>query len=520
MPRHEDLESELRAILKIADDEPLGIDSNFSSRSNQKKKCGKETTRKLTHQPRSTAESKITVEVEDSQGISVDFGEIKQKKKANNNRSGMRAINALCRKSQSQNSSTLQKPASSDNIDALKPNLFNLDAERELKRMISGNGRTLSLKKSLSVSERRNPFFTLWNHRTYSTTQSYVGEFCTSSTVNDTSCQTVIRLTHGPHYNTVKIQAQMFAGVADLGGLQHLLARFPCHLDALFYTFNLLNLAGESNDAREILEHAMYCIGEVRSGFRFSWTDTYTTRILPFHDASNQVVHLVMSAYSHALLRQDCTITAFEVLRMQWNLDPRDPMHVLFNIEYCGLENRYYRELLDILDALPSAYQVLPNIMYTKAICLFSEENLHQTGKPHSNSSNALRVALQMFPSIARCLYQYEWKKIVPSNTPTIAEHAFLEKLSKVYAARNGARWKKPGVIEWMKEVAKTVDWTDEKVKKSSRNAKMALLSSQVVNYYQNISENEILGKMTSAPMEVIADENQSAHDSFIMEPI
>ena len=80
---------------------------------------------------------------------------------------------------------------------------------------------------------------------------------------------------------------------------------------------------------------------------------------------------------------------------MLWNLDPCDPMHTIFNLEYSGLKNCTFVKLLEFLHTLPSSYQNMPHILYTRALytCSFA----HPAGGSEEESTVLLTNALYTF---------------------------------------------------------------------------------------------------------------------------
>ena len=386
---------------------------------------------------------------------------------------------------------------------ALCPDLHNLHADKELMRMLSPKAGA-KLRSKLSHSDKRNPFHGLsLKNKTFSTRQSYVGEL--KNTSNDNSHET-LQLMYTAEQNIVSHEAEVLASLGDINGLQHLLSRYPCQLDVLFLAFTFLFLAGESSEARELLDHALFCLGNIKAHFRFSWCDSYATRVVPYSIQSNRIIFHVMSAYANALLKQSLTITGFEVLRMLWNLDPRDPMHTIFNLEYSGLKNCTFAKLLEFLHALPSSYQNMPNILYTKALCTYSIA--HSTGGSEKESTVLLTNALCTFPTYVRCLYPNSWKELMPQAPNEANEHKFVEKLCLISATRNGQFWHRDHVLQWITRACESVPRNDATQKQLSRNAKLELLSSDVIDFYAEVSLESVLGKQTSIPTELLSGES------------
>ena len=504
MPRRcNDLEDELRTLLKFDTDLDL-------------KDCNAE---EITHKP--IRKPKVIVEEsrtrtnnkdaqcsesssEDEMNIASELLPPRPKKKTELRKQdpSNRTIRTLCTQNQkSQTSGKHQRTGlNPDTVKILQPNLFNLDAEKELWRMLSSKSRNQQLRRSVSYSEKRNPFYGLkFKDRAFSTRESIVGGL---ALVAEGKEGQIIQLQYSNQHNIIRREAEILAATGNIAVLQQILARFPCHLDVLYYTFSFLNFAGESTEARELLDHTLFCLGEIHASFRFSWCDNHAVRMLPYAIESNQIIFEVLSAYVHALLRQECTITAFEVLRMLWNLDRTDPMHTIFNIEFCGLKNKPFTLLLDFLCAMPAEYAHLPNVMYTKALCTYSQECALK--KSHKESSSMLSDALTLFPSFARCMYTSECEEILPQAVRTSTEHAFVEKVCSVSAARNSEFWRTDCVKRWVRQVGASITQSDAERIKLSRDAKLELLSSDVFEYYKNISLDNILGKQTSTPIEVI----------------
>ena len=162
---------------------------------------------------------------------------------------------------------------------ALCPDLHNLHADKELMRMLCPKAGA-KLRSKLSHSDKRNPFHDLsLKDKTFSALQSYVGEL--TSTSNDSSHET-LPLMYTAEQNNVSHEAEVFASFGDMNGLQHLLSRYPYQLDVLYPAFTFLFLARESSEARELLDHAVFCLGNIKAHSRLSWCDSYAARVAPY----------------------------------------------------------------------------------------------------------------------------------------------------------------------------------------------------------------------------------------------
>lgn len=87
----------------------------------------------------------------------------------------------------------------------------------------------------------------------------------------------------------------------------------------------------------------------------------------------NRPFHIALLKYLHLLTNRACHRTALEIAKLLLNLDPTDPLAVLFIIDTVALRAREHQWLIEAIDYLDKerAAGFLVNIKYSYALAHF-----------------------------------------------------------------------------------------------------------------------------------------------------
>lgn len=211
---------------------------------------------------------------------------------------------------------------------------------------------------------------------------------------------------------------------------------------------------------------------------------------------------LALFRYIQMLGREGCSRTALEYCKLLLNLDPHDPLFILFIIDYYAIRSQaqnatfFHSSFSAISLLIPTVRQ--SGIEWAKLVrtpeflllASISQVPSRKTGWPwiwldfdnrqgksseeecskiSDSADELLQKALMMFPTVLPLLAKkatINLMEIQGNVANDLAQHHFflntycppsLQHLVKLYVERNYALWKDPAVMKWLKENTSTV---------------------------------------------------------------
>ncbi|XP_026761848.1 transcription factor 25 [Galleria mellonella] len=197
----------------------------------------------------------------------------------------------------------------------------------------------------------------------------------------------------------------------------------------------------------------------------------------------NRMFHVAVLKYLHMLTNTMCHRTALELAKLLLNLDPSDPLGVLFIIDTLALRAREHQWLIDIVDFWKTERQahLLINMQYSYAMAHFHVARKNKRDISHANE--LLQTAMLSFPTAVVCLLHHTYTK-EPEITShplfsTIAQQSTsqnLHNLVLIYTKFTAPKWREPEVLKWFVSNAKElVNKYDTDLSVQERAAEAAL---------------------------------------------
>lgn len=225
------------------------------------------------------------------------------------------------------------------------------------------------------------------------------------------------------------------------------------HVEALLEVADILFRLDENSLANEIVENVVtyfqYC---AHHSFNLS---SLKVRLL-YSYLENRPFHVAMLKYLYLLSNKACHRTALEIAKMLMNIDPSDPMAVLFIIDTLALRAREHQWLIDAIEYLNKHRQasMLYNIQYSHALAQFHVATKNK--RDLTDADQYLQVAIMSYPAVVVRIFEYanikEQKvlshKLFEDDPPSESGEG-LNELILIYAKLTWERWREPRVIDW-----------------------------------------------------------------------
>ncbi|KAI0337326.1 DUF654-domain-containing protein [Trametopsis cervina] len=252
----------------------------------------------------------------------------------------------------------------------------------------------------------------------------------------------------------------------DPDGLFSLMRSFPYHADTLLQLSEVYFHREEHSTAADFIDRALFTYERAFVG---SLNFTTGTNRLSFDHVENRPFFLAVHRQVADLQRRGCVRTSFEFARLLYGLDPStDPHGVLLHLDYLAIKSGMQQWLIDMWD-IQSKFtepewrgrphvRALPGWAYARALALYIQEPSHD----HSKSTQALREAIQAFPSVVPLLADkaeitltgdarsHPAFRIQPDASGLSKDSdAILHLLSHLYAQRSNSLWKPKQRAQW-----------------------------------------------------------------------
>ncbi|XP_075990556.1 nuclear localized protein 1 [Anticarsia gemmatalis] len=238
-------------------------------------------------------------------------------------------------------------------------------------------------------------------------------------------------------------------------------AKKNMHLEPLIEAADFLFRAEEYSIANELLENIVTYLQFVAHP---SFILTSMNVRLTFDYLENRPFHVAMMRYMYMLSNKACHRTALEIAKMLLNIDPTDPLAVLFVIDTLALRAREHQWLIDAIDYLNKTRQanMLFNIQYSYALAHYhvamkNKSDLVLADRYLKGAMMACpRVVVNIFESANIIDADISGHKMFSTESTTIGGQG-LNELMMIYARLTWSRWREPGVLDWFMKNAKEI---------------------------------------------------------------
>nr|XP_034839578.1 transcription factor 25 [Maniola hyperantus] len=228
------------------------------------------------------------------------------------------------------------------------------------------------------------------------------------------------------------------------------------HVEGMLELFRLYCRAEEYSNANSLLENL---IGYLQFTAHPLFNITNVSTRLEYTYVENRAFHIAILLYSYLLSNKACHRTALELAKMLMNLDPSDPLGVIFIIDTFAIRAREYAWLIEAIDywEVNRDAKYLFNMKYSYALAHFHV--LNNKKEDLKLADKLLKDALMLFPMGLLAILSTTTLPLT-SRTEKISSHRLfttyartifpLRDVIKLYAAMIGSRWVEPPVLEWL----------------------------------------------------------------------
>ncbi|XP_045784646.1 transcription factor 25 isoform X2 [Maniola jurtina] len=227
------------------------------------------------------------------------------------------------------------------------------------------------------------------------------------------------------------------------------------HVEGMLELFRLYCQQEEYTTAITLLENL---IGYLQFMAHPFFNLTNVNHRLEYSYVENRAFHIAILLYSYLQSNIACHRTALELAKMLTNLDPSDPLGMIFIIDTFAIRAREYKWLIEAIDYWEANRNAkyLFNLKYSYALAHF--HILNNKKEDLKVADDLLKEALIMFPMGLMVILS---KGTVPaSRLEKIRSHEMfadykstifpLRDVIKLYAAMVGSRWMEPPVLDWL----------------------------------------------------------------------
>lgn len=343
-----------------------------------------------------------------------------------------------------------------------------LDAELELKRMFGSrvieegrNEQRLAVKaKYLLVKPK-----VTW--------PAWKNEGCSMVIFKHDSEMITFNLNHSKNYQAVQLEFLQAVDTNDPASIQYLLQRYPYSIDSLLQISLVYKHNGDAGILKLIVDMAADFVERALYAFEQSlhpmFNISHGTCQLTFLRAENRPIFTAIFRHIDSLARKGCWKAAFEFQKLLFALSPSDdPLCSLLFIDFYALKSGSFQWYLTFWDENVERLQVLPNAMYSRAVCQWEIETL--ASDSHDSSDLLLQEAIRKFPGVVTAIFEkLSYSELFMKHqifSPYNATYAFdmyatLSIYQDLYIEKNHSLWKVPGILGWLRknvsEVYKTV---------------------------------------------------------------
>ncbi|XP_050360546.1 transcription factor 25 [Nymphalis io] len=229
------------------------------------------------------------------------------------------------------------------------------------------------------------------------------------------------------------------------------------HVEGLLEAIDMMFRVDDNSGANSLVEHLIAYLQFVAHP-SFNITDIRNR--LEYKFPENRPFHIVLLKYLHLLTNRACHRTALEIAKLLLNLDPCDPLAVVFIIDTVALRAREHEWLIQAIEYLDKERDALFlfNIKFSYALAHFHVANKKKGKADLTLSDELLKKAMIAFPWTVREILEAS-KNFSDEN---LRNHEFFDKyassatskhlkqLTHLYVAFAGSWWNEQPVREWL----------------------------------------------------------------------
>ncbi|CAG4962281.1 unnamed protein product [Parnassius apollo] len=236
------------------------------------------------------------------------------------------------------------------------------------------------------------------------------------------------------------------------------------HVEARLEAVDFLFFEEEYSMANKFLEEI---IAYMQSVFHPSFNLGDIKTRLEYKYIENRPFHIAILKYIHLLTNKACHRTALELAKVLLNLDPTDPLAVLFIIDTLALKAREHQWLVDAIAywSKERDAKFMFNFQYSNAMAKYHLA-LKNCSVDKSEACQLLQRAILRFPLVALKLLEI----VNESKHSDLVSHPLFripseKRMSKnihlyyLYASFTSSRWREPSILEWF--VSTVVEMAD-----------------------------------------------------------
>ncbi|XP_072931127.1 ribosome quality control complex subunit TCF25-like [Epargyreus clarus] len=175
------------------------------------------------------------------------------------------------------------------------------------------------------------------------------------------------------------------------------------HVEGLLETADRYYFMEEYSAGNKVIEEVISYMQHCAHPF-FSVTDIRAR--LEYKYVENRAFHIALMKYMHMLTNKACHRTALEVAKILLNLDPSDPLAVLFIIDTIAIRAGEYQWVIDAIDFWNEERDAgfLFNMQYSYALATFHVALKSKLG--FEEADELLQKAIFKFPSVVSYMLQ------------------------------------------------------------------------------------------------------------------
>ncbi|XP_059059784.1 ribosome quality control complex subunit TCF25 isoform X2 [Achroia grisella] len=223
--------------------------------------------------------------------------------------------------------------------------------------------------------------------------------------------------------------------------------------DEVLEIADLMFRMDDNSEARKLIERAISYMQFVSHPL-FNLSDGNIR--LEYSCVENRVFHVAVVKYLHMLTNTMFHRTAMELAKMLMNIDPTDPLGMVFFIDTFALRAREHQWLIDIINlwTIEKRADLLHNMQYSYAMAHFHVA--HRKKGDMTRANQLLQKAMLNFPTAVSKIIEFTHIKQQQIQShplfTTFAEKTTninLQNLITIYATMTTAKWREPEVYRW-----------------------------------------------------------------------
>ncbi|KAL8196648.1 hypothetical protein R6Q57_024943 [Mikania cordata] len=220
-----------------------------------------------------------------------------------------------------------------------------------------------------------------------------------------TKMDTIIsgKYVHSSTYILAQKQFEAAKSSHDLNTIASILLHHPYHLDSLITLAEYFKFSGELQMSADATAKSLYAL-------ECAWPPTFTPLQgncqLKYEHDTNKPFFTTLFAHMKNMDRRGCHRSALEVCKLLISIDSDDPMGALFCIDYFSLRAEEYKWLERFSEEYncDNSMWLYPNFSYSLAICRFYLEREETETESKATSSDLMKQAIMLHPSVVRKL--------------------------------------------------------------------------------------------------------------------